>query len=381
MILKNQSTNLSNSNKMISEGESNNRKYINPLNKALRIFFKEAVKISLKNPAQSFYFIELVRDQQRAAHRRTFWRGKGVHVPPIMIFSITNHCNLHCQGCYHQALREVSKPELSDQELNNIVGEARDLGISFIVLAGGEPLVRKNIVKITQDYPDVLFLMFTNGLLITDEMAVQFKKQRNLVPLISLEGYDQDTDNRRGEGVFQLLQRTIQRLRQQEVFFGVSLTVTRSNFNTLTESGFIDKITGWGGKLILFVEYTPIEENTDDWLITQQQRLELAKLMEVFRKKYSALFVNVPGDEKDFGGCLSAGRGFVHVSAEGDLEPCPFAPYSDVNLRDKPLKEALQSPFLKAIVENDDHLQESHGSCALWTRREWVRSLLSNSEK
>lgn len=324
---------------------------------------------------------QAVRDQQMAAQRRKLWRGKGVHVPPIMIFSITNHCNLHCQGYYHQALRDISKAELSEQELDNIIGEARDLGISFIVLAGGEPLVRENIVKITQDYPDVLFLMFTNGLLINDEMAVQFKNQRNLIPLISLEGYDQGTDQRRGEGVFQLLQQTIQRLKQHEVFFGVSLTITRNSFNTLTESIFIDTITGWGGKLILFTEYTPVKENTDDWVITEQQRSELAELMVAFRKKYSALFVNVPGDEKDFGGCLSAGRGFVHVSAEGNLEPCPFAPYSDVNLRDKPLKGALQSPFLKAIRENDNDLQESHGSCALWTRREWLRSLLSESEK
>ena len=338
------------------------------------------MKVSLNNPVQSLYFLELVRNQQRAARRRTIWREKGVQVPPIMIFSITNRCNLHCQGCYHQALRDVSKAELSETELTNIIGEARNLGISFVILAGGEPLVRENIVKITRDYPDVLFLMFTNGLLITDAMALQFQKQRNLVPLISLEGYDQDTDDRRGEGVFQLLHQTVQRLKQHEVFFGVSLTVTRSNFDTLTDSGFIDTITGWGGKLILFVEYTPVQENTDDWLITDQQRQELTKLMEVFRKKYSALFVNVPGDEKDFGGCLAAGRGFVHVSAEGDLEPCPFAPYSDVNLREKPLKEALQSPFLKAIRENDNHLQESHGSCALWTRREWVRSLLSDSE-
>jgi len=103
--------------------------------------------------------------------------------------------------------------------------------------------------------------------------------------------------------------------------------------------------------------------------------------MQVFRNKYRALFVNVPGDEKDFGGCLSAGSGFVHVSAEGDLEPCPFAPYSDVNLREKTLKEALKPPCLKAIRENDNHLEESRGSCALWTRREWVRSLLSHSEK
>ena len=124
-----------------------------------------------------------------------------------------------------------------------------------------------------------------------------------------------------------------------------------------------------------------MQVGTSDWLITEQQRSQLSELVEVFRKEYSALFVNVPGDEKDFGGCLSAGRGFVHISAEGDLEPCPFAPYSDVNLRDKTLKEALQSPFLKAIRENDNHLQESNASCALWTRREWVRSLLPRLEK
>jgi len=117
------------------------------------------------------------------------------------------------------------------------------LGISFIVLAGGEPLVRENILIITKDYPDVLFFIFTNGLLMSDEMANQFQKQKNLVPLISLESYDRDTDNRRGEGVFQLLQQTIQRLKQNEVSFGVSLTVTRSNFDILTDSGFIDTIT------------------------------------------------------------------------------------------------------------------------------------------
>ena len=129
------------------------------------------------------------------------------------------------------------------KRIANIIAQTRELGISFIVLAGGEPLVRENILIITKDYPDVLFFIFTNGLLMSDEMANQFQKQKNLVPLISLEGYDRDTDNRRGEGVFQLLQQTIQRLKQNEVSFGVSLTVTRSNFDILTDSGFIDTIT------------------------------------------------------------------------------------------------------------------------------------------
>jgi MoaA/NifB/PqqE/SkfB family radical SAM enzyme len=379
--VKNELASQSYGNKTASKANNNSYKYIKPLNKALRIFFRDAVKVSPRNSVQSLYFLQIVRDQQRAARRRTFWRKQGIPVPPILIFSITNRCNLHCQGCYHEALRDSSKPEMSEQELNRTIGQAIDLGISFFVLAGGEPLIREEIVKITRDYPNALFLMFTNGLLITEEMALQFKNQRNLIPLISLEGYQPDTDNRRGVGIFQQLQMTIQRLKQHEIFFGVSLTVTRSNFPTVTDSGFIDAITDWGGKLILFVEYTPVKENTDDWLITEQQRSQLSELVEVFRKKYSSLFVNVPGDEKDFGGCLAAGRGFVHISAEGDLEPCPFAPYSDINLRDKTLKEALQSPFLRAIRENDDHLQESSGSCALWTQREWVRSLLPRLEK
>jgi MoaA/NifB/PqqE/SkfB family radical SAM enzyme len=90
----------------------------------------------------------------------------------------------------------------------------------------------------------------------------------------------------------------------------------------------------------------------------------------------ASLFIAVPGDEEEIGGCLSAGRGFVHINANGDLEPCPFAPYSDTNLRDSSLREALQSDFLKAIRANHKHLRETEGRCALWVNREMVESLL-----
>jgi MoaA/NifB/PqqE/SkfB family radical SAM enzyme len=368
-------------NEATDKPRSQNVKYVNPLNKALGIFFKEAVKVSLKNPSQSLYFLQTVRNQKKSARRRAALKKEGINVPPIMIFSITNRCNLHCQGCYHQALRDTSKAEMNEKQLESIMREARDLGVSFMVLAGGEPLMRKDILDMTGDLQDVIFFMFTNGLLISDDMAVRFKGQKNLIPLISLEGYDQDTDKRRGEGVFEHLRKVIDRLKKQGVFFGISLTVTHSNFDTVTNPKFIQNIINLGGKLLLFAEYTPAKEGTESWVITEEQRLKLADLIQNWRNKNSALFVNVPGDEKDFGGCLSAGRGFVHVSAEGDLEPCPFAPYSDANLREKSLKEGLQSPFLQAIRECNDHLQESNGSCALWTRRKWVRSLLSSTTK
>jgi MoaA/NifB/PqqE/SkfB family radical SAM enzyme len=135
-------------------------------------------------------------------------------------------------------------------------------------------------------------------------------------------------------------------------------------------------MVGLGCRLFFFVEYTPIREGTEDWLLTDEQRTNLMKARDSFRSKFPALFIAVPGDEEDIGGCLSAGRGFVHVSAEGNVEPCPFAPYSDTNLRDSSLKEALQSEFLKTIRNNHDQLEETGGGCALWIKREWVRSLV-----
>jgi MoaA/NifB/PqqE/SkfB family radical SAM enzyme len=356
-------------------------KFVNPLNKALRIFFKDAAKVSIKDPSHAFYFLQTARNQQKASRLRATWGRQGLQVPPIMIFSITNRCNLHCKGCYHQALRDSTKAEMSEEKLRSIIAEARDLGVSFMVLAGGEPLVRADILRTTAAFPDIIFLMFTNGLLITDEMAAQFKAQKNIVPLISLEGYEESTDDRRGTGVYDRLQKIIKKLQKQDVFFGTSLTVTRSNFDTLLNDQFIGDLTGLGGKFLLFVEYSPIQPGTEEWVITEEQRERMAGLMETFREKYSALFISVPGDEKDFGGCLSAGRGFVHVSAEGDLEPCPFSPFSDTNLHDKSLKEALQSNFLKAIRENDELGKETGGSCALFAQREWLQSLLANPNK
>jgi MoaA/NifB/PqqE/SkfB family radical SAM enzyme len=356
-------------------------KYINPLNKALGIFFKAAVKVSVKNPPYALYFLQTVRNQQKASRTRAKLNKQGLQVPPVMILSITNRCNLHCKGCYHQALRDVTKPEMNEEKLHSVISEARDLGVSFMVLAGGEPLVRPDILRITADFPDIIFLMFTNGLLITDDIAARFKAQKNIVPLISLEGYEDNTDDRRGSGIYERLQKIIQKLKKQDVFFGTSLTVTRNNFDTLLNDQFIGNLTALGGKFLFFVEYSPIQSGTEDWVITEEQRDHMSGLMQMFRSKYPALFISVPGDEKDFGGCLSAGRGFVHVSAEGDLEPCPFSPYSDTNLHNKSLKEGLESKFLRAIRENEELGKETGGSCALFAKREWVQSILADQNK
>ncbi len=366
---------------MMRERETNKKDipFKKILNHSLKIFFKDALRITFKKPSQAYFFFKTIRWQKRAARVRAGWEQQGIHVPPIMIFSITNDCNLHCKGCYHQALERSSQQELSADKLRSIVAEARDLGISFIVLAGGEPLLRGEILHITRNFPEIIFLTFTNGLLIDDELLVQLKRQNNFVPVISLEGYEADTDGRRGQGTFEQLFKVIRKVKDSGIFWSVSLTVTRTNFSTVMDFQFIRTLVDQGCKLFFFLEYTPIKEGTEDWLLTDEQRENLLGIRDSLRSQFPALFIAVPGDEEEIGGCLSAGRGFVHVNAAGDVEPCPFAPYSDANLRDSSLKEALQSEFLKRIRQNHGHLSETEGGCALWIEREWVRSLLQKN--
>jgi len=361
-----------------STKENNDFRFI--VNDSLKIFFRDAVKVSIRHPSQALFFLRTLRWQRKASKIREKLEQQAIHVPPIMIFSITHKCNLNCIGCYEKAIRPTIKKELTDQQLDDVITQAHDLGISFIVVAGGEPFIRTNFFQITKDFPDIIFIIFTNGLLINKDTLLTIKTQKNIIPLISLEGCEEDTDDRRGHGVYDRLQKTMTMLHKHGLFFGTSLTLTNTNFETITNETFIQNLIQLGCKFFLFVEYNPIKPGTEHWMITQQQRDRIMDLMRSFRQKFPALFISVPGDEEAIGGCLSAGRGFIHVSAEGDVEPCPFAPYSDMNLNKVSLKEALQSEFLRKIREKHDRLPETGGSCVLWKNREWVQSLLKDTQ-
>jgi len=353
---------------------------LNELNDSLSVFLKDAVRVAITRPSQAYHFFKIVRWQKKAAKTRANWEERGVHIPPIIIYSITNRCNLHCKGCFHWALHEAGDIEMSDEKLRSTVAEAKDIGVSVMVIGGGEPMMRPEIIDITSEFPEVIFLVFTNGLLLDEEKLDRIQKNRNFVPVISLEGDRAGTDFRRGEGVYAGLEKIIRKLKKRNIFWSVSLTLTRLNYDTVMEDTFVSNLVNQGCKLMFFVEYTPITRGTEDWLISDEQRENLIAKRDEFRKKHPALFIAVPGDEEEIGGCLSAGRGFVHINPLGDVEPCPFAPYSDINLRDASLIEALQSNFLKEIRDNHDHLSETEGGCALWVERKWVQSVFQEAK-
>jgi len=347
------------------------------LNQGLRIFFSEFVRVSLRRPSQAAFFARTILWQAGAARRRARVAAEGITVPPIAIFSITNRCNLRCKGCYAHAIRgEGAADKLSSDKLRTIVAEADQLGFSFFVIAGGEPLTRPEIIDIARNYPHIIFLLITNGMLLDAAMIKKLEGQRNTVPVLSIEGNQAETDERRGAGVHQRLREKMDQLKRAGIFFSLAFTVTRGNFGVVTDPDFLQGAIDAGCRLFIHMEYTPIREGTDHWVITDAQRAQMKRIVEGFRQRFKAVFIAVPWDEEEQGGCLASGRGFVHISAAGDLEPCPFAPYSDVNLNDAPLREALKSPFLLSMRDNHAMFAETEGGCALWKNRDAVESLL-----
>jgi len=354
-------------------------KYRKRLNNAILQVLRQALRISLYDPSMALFLLKTLFRQKKAARIRENWEERGIHVPPFMIASVTRQCNLNCTGCYAHAQQRINHREMSSARFNELMDEARELGFAFALLAGGEPLTRPNILDTTETHPQIIFPLFTNGLLLSDPMLDRLGKQKNVIPVLSLEGYEQETDARRGQGVYGNLLRAMKAMKARRMFFGISLTVTRSNFQLVTSESFVHQLVKDGCRLFFFVEYIPVKESTEDMVISSSQREGLELRMRELRRTFNRVFISFPGDEQSYGGCLAAGRGFVHVSPDGGLEPCPFAPYSDTNLEHSSLKQGLASVFLNGIRESDEHLEETEGGCALWNKRDWVQSLLLKS--
>lgn len=357
--------------------------YAVTFNRCIRDFFRDAMKLSVRDLRFLPFLAGTFAAQCRARRLRLSNGRKGLHVPPVMIASVTRKCNLACKGCYARAQEHERKAgaEMTESRFREVVAEAESLGMSVILLAGGEPFMRPELIETAAKFRRIVFPVFTNGSLVRGDRIEFLRRNRNIVPVLSIEGYERETDERRGEGVFRRITSLAAELNRRGVFFGNSVTVTRSNFGLVTAPGFVRSLVSNGAKVVFYVEYVPVKEGTESLTLTEDQRSELNAMMDGFRKKFGGLFVALPGEEEKFGGCLAAGRGFVHVSPEGYVEPCPFAPFSDTALDKMPLAEALKSDFLRGIRDNHDKLTETAGGCALWTNREWVKSLLETTSE
>jgi MoaA/NifB/PqqE/SkfB family radical SAM enzyme len=362
--------------KMKSKG-NNGDKYRELFNTTIGETISKGVRMIGTDPSLLISGTKILHNQRKTAEIRRSHEHEDLLVPPVMIISITSRCNLTCAGCYMHEREHHSTLEMTPEVLSSVIYQAAELGVSIIVIAGGEPFVRQEeILRMAKDHPQVLFPVFSNGLLINKHMADVIATSRNIVPVISFEGFREDTDARRGTGVFDRLLITYALLKERHVFFGCSVTTTRDNFYSVTSEAFIRQMVDNGVRVFTYVEYVPMTHDSENLILTQDQKKNLQNVLSNYNQKFPALFIGFPGDEDYYGGCLAAGRGFVHVSPSGDLEPCPAVSYSDSNLTKIPLKEALKSRLLFRLREVPEVLTESVGGCVLRANQAWVNEIL-----
>ena len=356
------------------------------MTKGVERVVSDALKATLKDPRESAFMVRFAAASKAASKKRRKAEDAGEHRPPFLIASITSKCNLHCAGCYsrcnHATVDTEPVRQLTCDEWSRIFEEADDLGISFILLAGGEPMLRRDIIEAAGNTPGILFPIFTNGTYMDEQYFDLMDRCRNLIPVMSIEGEKEITDTRRGSGIYDRLIANMDELHRRGLIFGASVTVTTQNIHEVTSDTFLQKLSDRGCKAVIFVEFVPVTDDSEELAPGDKEREYLKGEIDRLRADHPEMvYISFPGDEKSSGGCVAAGRGFFHINSHGGAEPCPFSPYSDVNVRDTSLREAMNSRLFREL-RNGGYLLEDHpGGCTLYERRADVERIMAGSIK
>ena len=343
---------------------------------------KDALRATLRNPKESAFMARFAAASVKASKKREDWEAKGTHVPSYLIASITSSCNLHCAGCYSRASEATNDcapvRQLTGEQWKDIFQQAEELGISFILLAGGEPLLRQDVLTAAGEMQSILFPIFTNGTFLNKKYFELFDRCRNLIPVISIEGEKEMTDARRGEGIYDKIIGNMKELQDRGLLFGGSVTVTTENLDEVMSDRFVGNLAARGCRALIYIEFVPVTDEAKHLAPDDETREKMNAAIERLRREHSEIvFVSFPGDEKSSGGCLAAGRGFFHINSHGGAEPCPFSPYSDISVVDTSLRAAMNSKLFLELRDGG-HLMEDHtGGCVLYEKRHLVEQLLA----
>jgi len=288
-------------------------------------------------------------------------KQSGVHLPNFMVISPTMKCNLHCKGCY--AAEYDQKHDLSFEEMDRLLTEGKSLGMYFYTFSGGEVLMHHRIFDLWKKHSDCYFQFYTNGTLLDDETIEKLYELGNVAPMISVEGTKEQTDARRGEGVYDQVLDSFSRMKKKGMAYGFSTTFTSNNADYIASDDFVQHMMDFGCNFGWIFQYIPVGLEPDlTYMATPEQRNKLREKIAEIRdnRDYPILFGDFWNDGPYVDGCMAGGRRYWHVIHNGMVEPCVFAPFAVDNIKEKSIVEIADSPFFRAIREaqpyDDDNL-------------------------
>lgn len=307
--------------------------------------------------------------------RMRFVEKEGFKAPQFVVISPTMRCNLKCPGCY---AGEYTREEgLPSELIDRIITEGKELGMYFNTMSGGEVFLRKDIFDIWEKHNDVYFQVYTNGTMITEKVADRLAELGNVAPMCSLEGFEAETDGRRSKGTFARVMKAMDLMKERGIVFGASITETRENMDVIASYEFIDMLLDKGAMVIWYFQYIPIGRCPSmDIMPTPEQRDWLRKRINEIRDSRPVFIGDFWNDGPHVKGCIAGGREYLHINSRGDVEPCVFCHFAVDNIRDKSLKEAINSPFMKSIRDRQPYRDNLLTPCMIIDSPEVLRAVV-----
>jgi len=283
-----------------------------------------------------------------------------INIPWAILMDSTEACNLRCVGCWAGQYKPHNLPF---EVMDRVCTEAEELGVYFIVMSGGEPTIRmKDIIKLAEKHRNQVFHLFTNGTLIDENMIEEAKRVGNITFAVSINGFRESNDAIRGKGTFDKVMRVMDLMRENGILFGYSTVYTRTNVEEVSSDEFVDMMIDKGAAFAWYFTYVPVGRDPDiNFMVTPEQRKYMYERINYIRSTKELFAIDFWNDGEYSGGCIAGGRRYLHINAAGEVEPCAFIHYSNVNIKDVSLLEALQSPIMKAYRKrqpfNPNHLR------------------------
>ena len=334
----------------------------------------------LDNVLMNFYFNVNVKGWAKQNELRAKYQ---CNIPWAILLDPTSACNLHCKGCW--AADYGNRLNLSYEDIDSIIEQGKELGVYMYIYTGGEPLVCKDdLIRLCEKHDDCIFLCFTNATLIDEQFCQDLLRVKNFIPAISQEGSKETTDFRRSVGVsysvYDKIEHAMNLLKENGLPFGISCCYTSENYEAVSSPEYIDQLIDWGALFVWYFHYMPVGSDANiELMVTPEQREAMYHKVREYRVTKAIFPMDFQNDGQYVQGCIAGGRRYLHINANGDMDPCVFIHFSDTNIHEHTLLEGLQAPLFMAYHDGQPFNDNMLRPCPMLENPQALRDMIKRT--